>query len=590
MSSSPRSASLPLILTVLLFFCVGFTVFFGREAASAGSWKYIITHLDGFQYWGMADGASESPSSEANPFYYEERGKANSFPYPLVSLTGKAARLLNVPVLAFLPFWQIGMPFLIWLISTWAVCRFFNKSFFPAALFVLALIVLTLFLRGAASFIFFRFSRPADGLFLMIPWLCWLARRRDVKTGIPALFQWAPLALVWFHPVYLLPGFLMIACEILFTLRTRKTGSGLLRQAFILAAACLAYGAYVYLRSGENNWLIQHIAVDRGHALEHSMSGTHATRRPDLLSLSCWTLWAGFVLLRRRLQPGRTDLLLLALLAVDPALANVQIFLGANYQAELHRYYFLFPQMLILFCWIHRESTRLPAPLVRLFGIAGAGAAVAMIQSPAWNFLLAFPMDTPFFFSFNQTRLLLALTALAWTLAAAARIIRVRPGLLLSVILTAGLAGFALRPSEMRLSNRAYPFEQSHSWLRQHAEPGDVVLNLSPARRWNQDYLIFYTPLRNYYHPYFGHVHARDKEANNYRSIFYNLLLLGKLDTVPIGEITTLKDKLQHLRLNYILTDLPSPFILRVERQLEGFIERVYEDERSLLWKVKVPA
>lgn len=593
--NSVKQASLPIfILSVFVFFCAGFGIFFGREAASSGSWKYIITHLDGFQYWGMADGASETPSSEANPFYYEERGAANSFAYPFVSLAGKAARLFGVSVLTFLPLWQIGMPFLIWLIATRAISRFFEKDFLRVGLFVLALMVLTLYLRGAASFIFFRFSRPADGLFLMIPWLAWLARRFEARDNRFSLLRWTPVLLVWFHPVYLLPGLLILVCELLFTLRTRQRGNGLVPQFFIILGALGLYGLYVYFRSGENNWLLQHISIDRNHALEHSMSGTHYSRMPDLLSLCFWTAAASWVLMRRNLKPLGLDILFLGLLAVDPVLANVQILLGANYQAELHRYYFLFPQMLILFYWIGRESFSLPAWVSGILGACGLAAAAAMTRSASWNFLLLFPIDTPFFFSFNQTRLLCGLTGIAFAVSAiirffiSKRVLAAPP--LFAVILIAGLAGYALRPSEMRVSNYAYPFEGSHAWLNQNAVPGDVVLNLSPARRWNQDYLIFYTGLRNYYHPYFGHVHARDKEANIYRSTFYNLLLLGKLDSIPIGDSRTLKEKLTRLRLNYILTDLPSPFIMRVENELEGYLERVYEDERSLLWRVKIPA
>lgn len=594
------NSSFALSAAVLVLFIAGFFIFFGREAASSGSWKYVITHLDGFQYWGMADGASENPSSEANPFYYEERGQSNSFPYPWVSFTGKLARALNLPVLAFMPIWQIFMPFLLWFVSTLSISRLLQKEFNQTGLFVLGVMILTLFLRGAASFILFRYTRPIDGLVLLIPWLCALTAHDRLKTNRKQTLLLIPFVLIWFHPIYILPGLCVLLGELCFSLwitKNRENISFWLRQISFIALAVLLYGLYVWLNSGENNWLIQHIYHDRNHALENSMSGSTASRMPHWLSIMFY-LGVCFCILKNRnfklTSLEIRDRLLIWMLALDPLLANVQILLGANYQAELHRYYFLIPQLLILFYWIYTEAAKPLHKKDYLLGILTLGAVTALSITPSWNFIMHFKMNTPFAFSFDQSKLLLGLSLIALLFSLGSHVTRnqfkrpLKVPVITTILILIGILGFALRPSEMRASNRDYPFKKAHQWLNHNAAAQEVVLNLSPARRWHQDYLIFYTPLRNYYHPYFGHVHSENKENNDYRSIFYNLLLLGWLDKMSIGELTTLEDKITYLKLDYILTVKPSPFISRVERQLGKYAERVYEDERSLIWKITI--
>ncbi|SVD28960.1 uncharacterized protein METZ01_LOCUS381814, partial [marine metagenome] len=128
-------------------------VLHGREAKISGSWDYVLTHDDEYVAWVMADGASEIPSSDANPFYLQYRGVQNPILYyPTVVLFGRLARLLGDRAIGLLPLWKIGMPFVCWLTLWWCLTHFWGANQRAAACASLAVLSATLLLHGGAQF------------------------------------------------------------------------------------------------------------------------------------------------------------------------------------------------------------------------------------------------------------------------------------------------------------------------------------------------------------------------------------------------------------------------------------------------------
>ena len=126
--SKDSGKRLSVLLFVLFLFTAGFFIQYGREAHASGSWKYVITHLDDYAYWSFAQASARAPEKGPNPFFYEDRDSFHLIPYPVTKVIGFLARLLNVNVLFFFPFWHIGAPFLVWLSLFYSARHFWKLT------------------------------------------------------------------------------------------------------------------------------------------------------------------------------------------------------------------------------------------------------------------------------------------------------------------------------------------------------------------------------------------------------------------------------------------------------------------------------
>lgn len=156
-----------LALGVFLLFAMGFFVFYGKESVNSGSWRYVISHDDEYLYWAMAKAVGQTPRSDGNAFFAEERGRSNPYLTNVTAITlGLVAETLGIPAIAAFPLWKIGMPFLSWLSMWMCLAILWRKPPAESAVVSLSVLLITLFIHGSAQFPFFRFPRPDDAIWL----------------------------------------------------------------------------------------------------------------------------------------------------------------------------------------------------------------------------------------------------------------------------------------------------------------------------------------------------------------------------------------------------------------------------------------
>ncbi len=582
-------------LGVLLLFTVGFIIFHGREALTSGSWRYVITHNDEYGYWAIAKGASETPTSESNPFYAEEAGRRNTFPYTTSTLTGWLAKLLHVPVMFFFPIWHIGMPFVLWLTFYLCLTRIWRCPSGGAAALALLSLAATLFLRGQCQFLLFRYSRPGDGLWLVMIWLSLVMHPENRSPRKTAALPFIILVLMWLHPYFVLPVACVAFCEMLwffFKQKDKRAALWFFGMLAALAAAAFSYKLYIQFNMSENPWLLNFLA---GHKAPPDQ------RKPEWISIFFYTLTAGGIFAYSRFfktSLTKLDRLLLWLFLLGPAVSNVQVFLPHNYHFESHQYYFFPVHLAALIGWFLEKLPRVMAlesyakwerPAIYLL----AGIEVWVLLTPETNFFRHLPVSDSHFYAFNHSLLLLGL--LPAIVLGTLTFLRLQPaadnpfkkyGIKLLAALT--LLGFLTLPSQLKENNRSLPYDGAYRWLNKNAAPSEVVLTVSPQDRWKEDYLILYTDQKTYLNLPVGNLFSLDSAAKQYRLFFYNALLLGRLREVPIQGLTSLEDKIKRLKLNYLLLRLPSPFQERIQAEFGELAEVVYRDDRCMLWKLKI--
>lgn len=585
--------------SVLLLFTAGFVLFHGKEALNSGSWKFVITHNDEYSYWTLAQGASETPTSESNPFYYEERGHRNTIPYTTATLTGWLSKLLHIPVMSFFVPWHIGMPWLTWLIFYLCLTRIWGFARGPSAAVALLSLLTTLYLHGQSQFILMRYSRPGEGLGLLMVWISILMHMNFGRVKLKA-FAAGLLAFVlfWLHPYFIIPGAFVAAGEMLWTLRKTRSFKALVPTLLTfaaLAAGALTYWAWIRYNMNQNPWVLEFLASNKSSPEE---------RRADFISIAFFTFLAASVYFFKKVfnRPvSRLDRLVLSMFAMMPVVSNVQVFLPHHYHMESHQYYFYPLQFMLLAGWLAEKTAAASksGSFVKLEPWLITLAAVSqffIIKHPELNYFRHMPLSGVSYNVFHHSLLLIEILpaifigSCLFTRNPAVRTwfsSSLRTSLFLAAM---AIGGFSFLPSQLSENNRNYPFLNAYGWLNKNAEPGEVVLTLSPSRLGQEDYLILQTRQKTYLNLHTAHLLSMDEKAKSYRVMFTTCLLLGSLEQVPIDGLTTLEDKLRRLRLDYILLDLPSPFRQRVESQLRNHIEVVHEDPKSVLWKVKTAA
>ena len=577
----------------LLVFSAGFLLFHGKEAAHSGSWDYIVTHDDEYIYWAIAEGSTASPASDANPFYYEERSTSNPIPsYLTVTAAGRLASVLNIQVLALLPWWKILMPFSLWLVLFVCMIRLWGHSPAVSAAVSMFILLTTLFLHGSAQFTLFRFPRPGDGLGLMLLWLSLLvhADRMFARRYQVAMIT-IGLATMAITPYYTILQVWTVAAQGSWQWLLCRDREGarphLLVLSVVLTLAC-AYLAFILLRMAESFWVSTVLEVGR-------VDERHL-HLPSLMlyALVCLGIYATW---RRSGELTRLDRLVLFVLAIEPLTAHVQLVLGNDHQIGLHRYYFFVPQIACLLGW-SIEKARDLAHDAAFCRIERWGAALLalitlfILARPELNYFRYLPRDVSTYDIFDNSLLLLYLIPplllgpwLVLRFAVIGRLVG-RPLITGTALVIMACAGFYLRASQLHEFNRDIPFTGAYEWFAgQQVE--DIVLLTGPAPRATVDYGLFYVDAKSYYNTN-GQRFSLDEVGKEHRRFVYAATMHGGLSVV-LPEFPTLAAKLTHLKLDYILVERVGPHEEYITSQLSRYIEEVYRDERCILWRLVVP-
>lgn len=596
---------------VLFVFVAGFFILHGREAATSKSWRYaVIRHDDEYGYWSTAKGAAETPRSDGNPFFYEDRGQRNTIPYTTAEWTGLIARFLHIPVMAFFPVWHIGMPFFLWLCLYLCLKKIWRYPPIPSGAIALLILLSTLFLRGQTQLILYRFSRPGDGIGFIIIMLSLIMHLDEKPRARTLLAAFTGALLLWLQAFYACLPLCAAAGEAVwqFFFKKNKKYAACL-AGIVLAVVLSGVSQFLYVKANldQNPWVLDVVKYD-------GLLARRFIHWPSIGLFGALALFTAALGLYFRKGPSKLDRLLLFVFFMHPLTMHLRLLFPSTHHFSTHRYYFFIIEMAVLTGWL---MEKIPLLMEKdFFKRWGWGAAALCLAGGLylWNSPFNFFLHQAFFakessyhgpvlmygvppssrFDFDNTLLWIGLFPWLYLCVWAYHRFPKIKALLhhraaaLTILLATALCGYGFLPSQLAESNRDFPFEGAYQWFQKHADKNEVVLTAVPSRYWIlEDYLIPYTDLKIYYKTgYFGGRISRDPEASAYRKMFYTALLLGHLREIPIGPCQTIEEKLTHLRLDYILTNYPSPFTGRIEAQLAGHITVVYKDEKSLIWKV----
>jgi hypothetical protein len=223
-------------------------------------------------------------------------------------------------------------------------------------------------------------------------------------------------------------------------------------------------------------------------------------------------------------------------------------------------------------------------------------SVLALVLNPHTNFFRYMPVPDSHYHMRDNALILLGLIPLIFLAVRSGYGIRALPSpqvrrqIVWSLVLGLGILGYAIQPSQIRDQNENFPFDGAYQWLNRHGTSDEVVLTLAPSRRWMSDYLILHTRQKSYFDAFYGKTLPSRAGEQAYRARLYAALMLGNLAAIPFEGLDSLEAKLKHLRLDYLLIPAASPFQKRVEEQLAGYLEVVYEDKQCLLWRLVIPA
>ncbi len=586
------------ILGAFLIFTAGFFIVHGREAKASGSWDFVITHDDEFYYWAVAKGASQTPMSDENPYYYEEMGQRMSLPWTTAILTGRLAKLLRVPVMTFFPIWHIGMPFVMWLSLFLCLWKIWKYPMPQSAAFSMIFLLSTLFFRGQTKILLFRFSRPGDGLWLLFIWVSLVMNPlKNLKWQTLILCLIAFVAF-WLQPLYTLIGIVTTFFEMgrCLVREKDKTYAGFLFFTLVsIAAAAFTYFLYFRASTANDSWLAKSLAQSI------AMQGKF-----NWVSLVFFAFICAFTVLPRWwAKKPLTPLARLTLYAflIDPVLVNLSFFLPWSpfcWEVLGHRYYFFVIQMACLTgIMIENVSMAFLQPWFQKVGkflaVGSICTLVGFLSSESTYFLLyvlpGFPSVSPVAMSFFSTSLLLFCIFLivfscVWMYYhfALVRRLFLSEKFVVTAIILLGLAGYSFMPSFLRWINQDYPFRGAYQWFRDHGKKNEVVLTI-PVKLTKFDYLILQTDMKSYYAR--SDMIDNKKIVNQYRWAFYQDLFLGMVDGGLLGNGWTLDEKLKNVKLDYILVAQKAvAFAPVVKLQLGDRLKKVYEDKTSQIWRV----
>jgi len=358
---------------------------------------------------------------------------------------------------------------------------------------------------------------------------------------------------------------------------------------FAAGVAAVGYLIYVKHNLGQNPWVLKAVAADKDLG--------NAVSWPSIL------LYALLLLAVLASKKGakkswtKLDRLLLIVYLLEPLTSNVQLFLPSNYYLASHRYYFTVIEIACFVGWVIEKMPQwISSPKFRKVDVVlGAGVVlfeVFVLSQKDLTFLI-YTAENPFNVLDNSILLLGVLPMLYFFVWGYFRFEKhlaftKRASFVVCFFLVMTLCGYGFRPSQLKEANANFPFEGAYEWFEENAEKDEVVLTVSPLRYFQEDYLILHTDLKAYISHRYGQLFfSNDEEGKKIRSHFYSALLTGRLKEETIRGTVAVKDKLELLRLDYLLVDLPSPFLKRIQSQLGAWIEEVYRDEKCLIYRVE---
>lgn len=608
-----KSETLKMALGVFAVFVLAYFCFFGRAAKISGSWDYVMRTSDDSFCWSAAKGASEVPTHEANVYYYEAIGQSFNIPYPTLKFVGWLSRILGISVLSFFPIWHIALPCLLWLTLFFCLTRLWGYPVRPSAVFALILLLSTVFLRDVSHHILFRFPHPGDVLWLLWIWISAVFNRERLLVFLGKQSKWEILLtgsiafiVFWVYPFSAFLGMMVTCLEAawqLFVVRDRKSGVRLVLIALSVLTAAFLYGIYVRTHSPAGD-------LERELVLEEYAN----IRTPELVSLYLYGIILAVVLAAKKMlrRPLTVmDRLLLFVLFIEPLNGNLQVILPKdiligyhrhNLAAELahHRYGYLVIEIAALIGWMLEKMPEFKLEKFERYFVP----CLVMIQ-----LLLFANADTNFFRFAPHTYLrsdianpmvllsivpMLFLGVWAFLRFESLRRVICRPGWVVAIILGMVCTGYPLLAGQMynsqthRYNFNDFPFGEAYRWLNANARKNDVVLTVPPSRL-DIDYLLLHTDLKTYINPFgniFGVHDAKKTHDDTFRFLVYFNLLLDDFKGFIYHDIDTVEEKLNYLKLDYILVETPSPFLAHITDQLQGYIETVYQDKRALILKI----
>ncbi len=595
-----RSKLAAYVLGGFLVFLTGFFIIFGREAKTTGSWDYVMIYDDEFFYWAVANGISQTPPSDENPYFFEDMGKRMSLPWTTAIGIGMLAKWLHISVMNFFPLWHIGMPFVTWLAFFLCLWKVWKYPMGRSAALSMILMLTSLFLRGQTRVLLLRFSRPGDGLWLLLIWVSLVMNPMKNRIVQTALLSVMAFVAFWLQPFYALIAMTAMGFEAIYAAvqKNWKQVLSFVIVFLVLGLAGLTYRIYYLTHSAGASW----IAYVMSTLVKDVVKEIHYP------SIAVFVLVVLFVFLRKwwlKLSVTPVARLLLYTTLTDLLIANAPVlfpWFPINREFSVHRYYFFFFGMAsVLGVFAETVPVLLENRWFRklewlVVGMCGLGLVGLHVNRSTYFILYPPPglnesAKVTFLMTLDSAILFwayfLAIFILVWAFYRLDKIRKLFDSkkFVLSTIGVMCITGYMFMPTHQNQWQEDYPYQKAHRWLQQNAKNYDVVLTVSP-RHFQFDYLVLKTHLKSYY-TIIGMVPFQpDRTDILYRANFYSLLLLGWLNKFELGGYRTIPEKLKHLKLDYILINRPSAFYQNIVEQLSPYVQKVYEDDRALVWKV----
>lgn len=436
-----------------------------------------------------------------------------------------------------------------------------------------------------------RFSRPMDSLWLSIFWLSLVMHSENLKKSHLWLLCILILFTVWLNPFLGMLGFIVTFLELIWRFFAEKNKKHFFKVLWIFIAAVLSFASILmYFKT--------HAAINPGLVKLVKEGNENLPESMEISSLLLYGFVCLIIYLRCRFlkKPvGPLDRLMIFLFLMEPISTHVQLFLNSNYQFANHRYYYWIIEVVCLSGWFMRFLNEIKNykwfPMVeRLTVIALVGLQIYILFTRWLNpFIFGLSQETNAMPD-NSLRLIAfvpAIMLLLWVMFRLKHYLnRIRSYLVILLLLFISLGSLTWQNRSSDISYLTCPFDGAYQWFNKNAAKNDVVLTISPAHQII-DYVILYTNLKTYINPYGEILSGRKENEDNIKRFVLYLTLIS--DSKPLfldRYARPIQEQLMRPKLDYILIDLPSPFLSITANKLKNYVTQVYRDDKCLIWKV----